>query len=113
MFLWLYQRRRLLCASGGACGFSQTVHEALNHHGKLPRELRRTAAPTSGSSTDMITRKRSLRVDEPPALEVEALVALTHYQGRGRYLQISARLKACPPTGVVGEGWSLLAAMSL
>ena len=41
VFLWLYQRRRLLCASGGACGFSQTVHEALDDHGRLPRELRR------------------------------------------------------------------------
>ena len=41
VFLWLYRHRRLLCAPGGACGFSQTVHKALAHHGKLPRQLRR------------------------------------------------------------------------
>jgi hypothetical protein len=39
VFLWLYQRRRTLCASGGACGFGPAAQDALNGRG-LPRQLR-------------------------------------------------------------------------
>lgn len=39
LFLWLYQRRRGLCASGGACGYAAAAEDASHH--ALWKQLRR------------------------------------------------------------------------
>ncbi|HYP44236.1 MAG TPA: hypothetical protein VEQ66_03450 [Propionibacteriaceae bacterium] len=40
LFLWLYQRRRSLCASGGTCGYAAAAREAATHH-PVWKQLRR------------------------------------------------------------------------
>jgi hypothetical protein len=61
LFLWLYRRRQPLCASGGACGFSQTVREALDPPRQVSARAPSGVAPPSCCSPEVMDATRSSR----------------------------------------------------